>query len=72
LITDFLSLYALDKGFFEFDESMMKIDLFVFGGGFASLPYMLNQVVDVEGLLDSKTFMDHRIDCVRFVCTKGV
>jgi chromate transport protein ChrA len=52
---------------------MMKVDLFVFGGGFASLPPpMLNQVVDVEGLLDSKTFMDHRINCVRFAGRKKV
>ena len=33
---------------------------------------MLNQVVNVEGLLDSKTFVDHRINCVRFASRKGV
>jgi hypothetical protein len=38
LITVFLPLYALDKRFFEIDESMVKADLFVFGGGLASLP----------------------------------
>jgi hypothetical protein len=72
LITVFLPLYALDKRFFEIDESMVKADLFVFGGGLASLLPMLNQVVDVEGLLDSKTFVDHRINCVRFASRKGV
>jgi len=51
---------------------MMKVDLFVFGGGFASLPPMFNQVVDVEGLLESKTFMDHRINHVVFASRKGV
>lgn len=50
----------------------MMVDLFVFGGGFASLPPMFNQAVDVEGLLDSKTFMDHRINRVRFASRKGV
>jgi hypothetical protein len=50
----------------------MKVDLFVLGGGFASLSPMLNQVVDVEGLLDSKTIMDHRINCVGFASRKGV
>ena len=37
---------------------MLKIDLFAFGGGFASLPLMLQQVVNVNGWLDAKTFMD--------------
>ena len=57
LITVFLPLYDLDRRFFEIDESMVKADLFVFGGGLASLLPMLNQVVDVEGLLDSKPFV---------------
>jgi len=72
LITVFLPLYALDRRFFEIDESIMKADLFVSSGGLASLSPMLNQVVDVEGLLDSKTFVDHRINCVRFASRKGV
>jgi hypothetical protein len=33
---------------------------------------MLNQVVDVEGLLDSKNFLDHQINYVRFASRKGV
>jgi chromate transporter len=37
---------------------MLKIDLFAFGGGFAALPLMLHQVVDVKGWIDNKTFMD--------------
>jgi chromate transporter len=37
---------------------MLKIDLFAFGGGFASIPLMLQEVVNVRGWLDSKTFMD--------------
>ena len=37
---------------------MMKIDLFAFGGGFASIPLMLQEVVNVRGWMDSKTFMD--------------
>ena len=37
---------------------MLKIDLFAFGGGFAALPLMFHQVVDVKGWIDSKTFMD--------------
>jgi chromate transporter len=37
---------------------MLKIDLFAFGGGYASLPLMLHEVVINKGWLDSKTFMD--------------
>ena len=37
---------------------MLKVDIFAFGGGFASVPLMLHQVVDVQGWLDSKAFMD--------------
>jgi chromate transporter len=37
---------------------MLKIDIFAFGGGFAALPLMFHQVVDVRGWVDSKTFMD--------------
>jgi chromate transporter len=37
---------------------MVKVDLFAFGGGFASVPVMLHQVVDVRNWMDSKTFMD--------------
>jgi len=34
------------------------VDLFAFGGGFASVPVMLHQVVDVRNWVDSRTFMD--------------
>jgi chromate transporter len=37
---------------------MLKIDLFAFGGGFGSLPLMLQQVVHVQGWMDERTFMD--------------
>ncbi len=37
---------------------MLKVDIFAFGGGFASVPLMLHEVVDIHGWLDSKTFMD--------------
>ena len=37
---------------------MMKIDIFAFGGGFASLPLMLQEVVRVRGWMDARTFMD--------------
>ncbi|HCZ11314.1 MAG TPA: hypothetical protein DHV16_03460 [Nitrospiraceae bacterium] len=53
-----LILYLGHKEFFNLAVTMIKIDLFAFGGGFASLPLMLHEVVTVEGWMDSKTFMD--------------
>lgn len=37
---------------------MMKIDLFAFGGGYASLPLMLHEFVERLRWIDWKTFMD--------------
>jgi len=37
---------------------MAKIDLFAFGGGFASVPLMVHEVVEVHQWLDSRTLMD--------------
>ena len=43
---------------FDLATVMVKVDLFAFGGGFASVPVMLHQVVDVRNWMDSRTFMD--------------
>ena len=51
-------LYFIDSRLFNLATLMMRIDLFAFGGGFASLPLMLHEIVNVRGWLDSKTFMD--------------
>ena len=51
-------LYFIDARLFSLATLMMKIDVFAFGGGFASLPLMLHEIVSVRGWLDSKTFMD--------------
>ena len=51
-------LYFFNHGIFELAKVMLKIDLFAFGGGFASLPLMLHEIVISRGWLDSKTFMD--------------
>lgn len=54
----FTSLYFLNRILFNLAVVMLKIDLFAFGGGFASLPLMLHEVVMNKGWLDHKTFMD--------------
>jgi chromate transporter len=54
----FAGLYFLSAILFNLAAVMLKIDLFAFGGGFASLPLMLHEVVINRGWLDSKIFMD--------------
>lgn len=51
-------LFLVDRQLFGLATLMMKVDLFAFGGGFASVPLMLHQVVDIRHWLDSKMFMD--------------
>jgi chromate transporter len=51
-------LYVLNRDLLVLALLMAKIDLFAFGGGFASLPLMLHEVVNVHGWMNNKTFMD--------------
>jgi chromate transporter len=37
---------------------MFRIDLFAFGGGFASVPLMFHEIVEVRHWMDSQTFMN--------------
>lgn len=53
-----IALYAADKELFHLAALMLRIDLFAFGGGFASLPLMLHEIVDVRCWMDNRTFMD--------------
>jgi chromate transporter len=54
----FTGLYFLSAILYNLASVMLKVDLFAFGGGFASLPLMLHEIVMNRGWLDSKTFMD--------------
>lgn len=47
-----------DKTLFDLAMVMTKVELFAFGGGYAALTLMFNEVVEVKAWLDSKTFMD--------------
>ena len=51
-------LYLLNPKLSVLALLMLKVDLFAFGGGFASVPLMLQEIVNVRGWMDSKTFMD--------------
>ncbi|MCX8111517.1 MAG: chromate efflux transporter [Syntrophorhabdaceae bacterium] len=57
-VVGIIILFTINKRLFELALLMLKIDLFAFGGGFASLPLMLQEVVHVRGWLDNRTFMD--------------
>ena len=53
-----VGLYFSDRKLYQLAALMLRIDLFAFGGGFASLPLMFHGVVNAMGWLDGKTFMD--------------
>lgn len=50
--------YAFDPTLFRLALTMLKIDCFAFGGGFAALPLMMHETVDVRSWLTGKAFMD--------------
>ena len=58
LLLGLLMLYLIDAKLLNLAVLMMRIDLFAFGGGFASIPLMLHEIVNVRGWMDNKTFMD--------------
>lgn len=51
-------LFFLDRPLFHLAALMVRVDLFAFGGGYASLPLLLHEVVEVRHWLDLATFMD--------------
>ncbi len=53
-----IGLYYTNTKLFSLAILMLKIDTFAFGGGFASIPLMLHEIVEVKGWMDSRTFMD--------------
>jgi chromate transporter len=53
-----LALFTLDRPLFLLGALMAKIDALAFGGGYASVPLMLHEVVEKRHWLDSTTFMD--------------
>lgn len=52
------ALFLLHQPLFDLAVLMVRIDLFAFGGGFASIPLMLHEIVDVRAGLDATTFLD--------------
>jgi chromate transporter len=56
-----LILFFLGRGYFTLATIMLRIDLFSFGGGLASMPIMYHELVDLNGWFDAHTFMDGAI-----------
>ena len=54
----FTAFYFLDRRLFDLATLMFKIDLFAFGGGFASVPLMFHEVVEVRRWLDGPTLLN--------------
>lgn len=51
-------LFFTTSKLFDLSALMLRIDLFAFGGGYASVPLMFNEVVNVHSWMDSKTFLN--------------
>ena len=54
----FVLLFFLERRLFDLGTVMLKIDLFAFGGGFASVPLMFHEIVEVRSWMDSQTFLN--------------
>jgi len=52
------ALFIANRRLFDLSTLMVKVDAFAFGGGFASVPVMLHDVVGVRHWMSTKTFMD--------------
>jgi chromate transporter len=54
----FLLLFFFNQTLFNLAILLFRIDLLAFGGGFASVPLMLHEIVGVRNWIDSQTFMN--------------
>ncbi len=52
------ALHHINRQLYELAMMMIRIDLFAFGGGFASLPLLFNEVVSVRQWLAGPTLLD--------------
>jgi len=51
-------LFRFERKLFDLAALMSTIDLFAFGGGFASVPLMFHEIVHVRGWMDGPTFLN--------------
>lgn len=51
-------LFFFQRDLFNLSTLFLRIDLFAFGGGFASVPLMYHEVVEVRQWMDNATFLN--------------
>ena len=51
-------LFFVERKLFDLAAMMFRIDLFAFGGGFASVPLMFHEIVEVRSWMDGQTFFN--------------
>ena len=51
-------LYVFERQLFDLALTMLRVDLFAFGGGFASIPLMQHEVVDIHHWVAAPVFID--------------
>jgi len=54
----FVVLFFFDRKLFDLAAIMFRIDLFAFGGGFASVPLMFHEIVEVRSWMNAQTFLN--------------
>lgn len=57
-VAGFVALYLFQPILFDLAALMFRIDMFAFGGGFASVPLMYHEIVDVRHWMDGPTFLN--------------
>ncbi|MCX5884210.1 MAG: chromate efflux transporter [Deltaproteobacteria bacterium] len=57
-VAGFGLLYFLRKDLFQLAMLMSKIDIIAFGGGFASVPLMFHEIVEIRSWMDGPTFLN--------------
>ena len=57
-IVGFIVLFLLSDNLFQLAFLMSKIDLFAFGGGFASVPLMFHEIVEARSWMDAPTLLN--------------
>ena len=57
-LVGFAALFLVQRRLFDLAALMVRIDLLAFGGGFASVPLMFHEVVEVRSWMDGPTFLN--------------
>ncbi|HVO92371.1 MAG TPA: chromate efflux transporter [Terriglobales bacterium] len=54
----FVLLFIFERKLFDLAAIMFRIDFFAFGGGFASVPLMFHEIVELRAWMDAQTFLN--------------